>query len=40
MLRTLDGNLRAFLSNRYRRLDNLELVDHILPVIAQMKIVL
>lgn len=37
MLRTLDGNLRAFLSNRYRRLDNLELVDHILPVIAQMK---
>ena len=37
MLRTLDGNLRAFLSNRYRRLDNLELVDHILPVITQMK---
>lgn len=37
MLRTLDGKLRAFLSSRYRRLDNLELVDHILPVIAQMK---
>lgn len=37
MLCTLDGKLRAFLSNRYRRLDNLELVDHILPVIAQMK---
>lgn len=37
MLRTLDGKLRAFLSNRYRRLDNLELVNHILPVIAQMK---
>ena len=37
MLRTLDGKLRAFLSDRYRRLDNLELVDHILPVIAQMK---
>lgn len=37
MLRTLDGKLRAFLSNRYRRLDNLELVDHILPAIAQMK---
>ena len=37
MLRTLDGRLRAFLSNRYRRLDNLELIDHILPVIAQMK---
>ena len=37
MLRTLDGKLRAFLSDRYRRLDNLELMDHILPVIAQMK---
>lgn len=37
MLRTLDGKLRAFLSNRYRRLDNLELVDYILPVIMQMK---
>ena len=34
MLRTLDGKLRAFLSDRYRRLDNLELVDHVLPVIA------
>ena len=37
MLRTLDGRLRAFLSNRYRRLDNLELLDYVLPVIAQMK---
>ena len=37
MLRTLDGKLRAFLSNRYRRLDNLELLDHVLPVIAKMK---
>lgn len=37
MLRTMDGRLRAFLSDRYRRLDNLELVDHVLPVIAQMK---
>lgn len=37
MLRTLDGKLRAFLSDRYRRLDNLELVDHVLPVIAQMR---
>ncbi len=37
MLRTLDGKLRAFLSDRYRRLDNLELVDHVLPVIAAMK---
>lgn len=37
MLRTLDGKLRAFLSDRYRRLDNLELVDHVMPVIAEMK---
>lgn len=37
MLRTLDGRLRAFLSDRYRRLDNLELADHVLPVITQMK---
>lgn len=37
MLRTLDGRLRAFLSDRYRRLDNLELADHILPVIKEMK---
>ena len=37
MLRTLDGKLRAFLSDRYRRLDNLELVDHVLPVLAEMK---
>lgn len=37
MLRTLDGKLRAFLSARYRRLDNLELVDHVLPVIETMK---
>jgi hypothetical protein len=37
MLRTLDGSLRAFLSDRYRRLDNLELMDHVLPVIAKMR---
>lgn len=37
MLRTLDGKLRAFLSARYRRLDNLELVEHVLPVLAEMK---
>lgn len=36
MLRTADGTLRAFLSDRYRRLDNLELLDHVLPVIAKM----
>jgi hypothetical protein len=36
MLRTLDGNVRAFLSDRYRRLDNLELADSVLPLIKEM----
>lgn len=37
MIRTLDGNVRAFLSDRYRRLDNLELCGAVLPVIQEMK---
>lgn len=37
MLRTLDHRLRAFLSDRYRRLDNLELCASVLPVINEMK---
>ncbi len=37
MLRVLDGNIRAFLSDRYRRLDNLELADAVLPIIKEMK---
>lgn len=37
MIRTLDGNARAFLSDRYRRLDNLELADSVLPLIKEMK---
>ena len=37
MIRVLDGNVRAFLSDRYRRLDNLELCAAVLPVIKQMK---
>lgn len=36
MLRTLDGNARAFLSDRYRRLDNLELADTIFPLLQEM----
>lgn len=31
MVRTLDGAARAFLSDRYRRLDNLDLMEAILP---------
>lgn len=37
MLRILDGSVRAFLSDRYRRLDNLELADAVLPLIQEMK---
>lgn len=37
MLRTLDTNIRAFLSDRYRRLDNLELAEAVLPIIKEMK---
>lgn len=37
MVRVLDGNIRAFLSDRYRRLDNLELCSAVLPVIQEMK---
>ena len=37
MIRVLDNNVRAFLSDRYRRLDNLELCAAVLPVINEMK---
>ena len=37
MLRVMDGNVRAFLSDRYRRLDNLELCAAVLPIIQGMK---
>lgn len=36
MIRTLDGRVRAFLSDRYRRLDNLELCASVIPVIREM----
>ena len=35
MVRTLDGTVRAFLSNRYRRIDNLDIAEIVLPVIQQ-----
>lgn len=37
MIRVLDGKVRAFLSDRYRRLDNLELCAAVLPVINEMQ---
>ena len=33
MIRTMDGEARAFLSNRYRPLDNLQLLQAVLPVL-------
>lgn len=37
MLRTMGGTARAFLSNRYRRIDNLEIAQAVLPIIGEMK---
>ena len=36
MIRTLDGNARAFLSDRYRRIDNFEIAQTVLPILADM----
>lgn len=37
MLRTMGGTVRAFLSNRYRRIDNIEIAKIVLPIIGQME---
>ena len=37
MVRTLDGTARAFLSDRYRRIDNAEIAEAVLPIIADIK---
>jgi len=37
MIRSLDGKARAFLSDRYRPVDNLEVCQAILPVLAQIR---
>jgi hypothetical protein len=36
MVRTLDGSARAFLSSRYRRLDNHDLAENLLPVFSEI----
>lgn len=36
MIRTLDGRARAFLSDRYRRLDNFDLAEAILPTLVEV----
>ncbi|MEG2187118.1 MAG: DUF932 domain-containing protein [Clostridia bacterium] len=35
-IRTLDGSARAFLSDRYRRIDNYEIATATLPILAEM----
>lgn len=35
LVRLLDGNARAYLSNRYRRLDHADLLERILPVMFE-----
>jgi hypothetical protein len=36
MFRTLDGNLRAFVSDRFRPLDNSDLAEAVLPTLADL----
>ena len=36
MLRTIDGHARAFLSNRYRRIENLDIARFTLPRLAEL----
>ena len=35
-LRTLDGTARAFLSSRYRRIDNFDIMNAVLPIIGEI----
>ena len=37
MLRVLDGRARAFLSNRYLRMDHLQIAEAVLPIISEIK---
>lgn len=36
MIRTIDGRARAFLSNRYRRIDNIDIAEITLPIIQEI----
>ena len=36
-IRTLDGRARAFLSDRYRRIDNYDIAQATLPIIGKME---
>jgi Domain of unknown function (DUF932) len=36
LVRTLDGEVRAVLSDRYRRLDNFDLADDVIPILLRL----
>ena len=36
MIRTLDGEARAFLSDRYQRIDNNHVVEAVIPILSQI----
>lgn len=38
MVRTLDGNVRAFLSDKYRPLENVDLAEAVIPVFLEQKL--
>lgn len=38
MVRTLDGTARAFLSDRYRRIDNFEIAQSVLPILHDLNV--
>lgn len=38
MVRTLDGTARAFLSDRYRRIDNFDIASAVLPILGEMEV--
>lgn len=37
MIRTMDGYARAFLSDRYRRIDNFEIAQAVIPILGEME---
>ena len=37
MIRTMDGSARAFLSDRYRRIDNFEIAQAVIPILGEME---
>lgn len=36
MVRTMDGRARAFLSDRYNRIDNIDIAESVLPILGDM----